>query len=95
MFHLCAEYYSGSGRLSRTWIAEGPQATDTPTPCDPTCMAYSRRDTGSCGADGCIPYPFNGMGGVVIGTYPTKVEAEQVEAHMWDEPHQEDTNESL
>ena len=30
MFYLCAEFYRGTGRLSRSWIEEADERPDTP-----------------------------------------------------------------
>ena len=30
MFYLCAEFYRGTGRLSRTWIVEASERPDAP-----------------------------------------------------------------
>lgn len=83
MFYVCSASYRSSGRLSRTWIVEGDQSPDTPTPCDPDCMIYGQGGSGSCGAGGCIPYPFNGMGGNVEKELPSLEAAQGHERWLW------------
>ncbi len=66
-YWLCVEQYRASGRISRAWLVESDISPDAELPCLPDCMIYSQRGSGSCGAGGgCIPYPFNRMGGSVV-----------------------------
>jgi hypothetical protein len=44
MYYLCAEYYQGSGRLSRTWIVESGESPDTPD--GDGAVAYPFNDMG-------------------------------------------------
>lgn len=85
-FWVCSEVYQGSGRLSRTWIEQGPTSPDAAQECNPDCMIYHQRGSGSCGSDGgCIPYPFNGMGGRVEGgPFITRDDAEAFESNLND-----------
>jgi len=83
MFWVCGETYSGSGRMSRTWIEESGSRPDAEQSCDPSCMIYKQRGSGSCGGSGgCIPYPYNEMGGHVYGGYATEIEAKAAEAQL-------------
>ena len=70
MFWLCAEFYRGTGRLSRTWIVEANESPDTPEPCEgPDCYCQGN-------SNAHIPYPFNGMGGRVMSAHDTWDEAD-------------------
>lgn len=82
-FWVCAEFYSGSGRLSRTWIEQAAESPDKPTECGPDCP-YWNDDRSPWSHDmSHIAYPFNGMGGeVVAGPFDNKEEAEQAEFEL-------------
>jgi hypothetical protein len=84
MFWICGERYSGSGRISRTWIEEAEKSPAAERPCLPDCMIYEQRGSGACGeGGGCIPYPFNGMGGFVAGGFNTEEQAQDAEDALW------------
>jgi len=82
MYWLCCERYRGSGRISRTWIEEGDVSPDTPEPCTGQYPACENDRAPWSHAQTHIAYPFNGMGGEVVGGFETREAAEGAEADL-------------
>ncbi len=86
MFWVCGETHQGSNEVARSWIVESERSPRAEKECLPNCMIYKQRGSGSRGSGGgCIPYPFNGMGGFVESGHETKEAAKVAEAALWDD----------
>lgn len=83
-FWLCGEFYSGSGRLSRTWIVQADESPDTPEKCGPDCNIDPSGRSPWSHEMAHIPYPFNGMGGSVLGRFGSIEAAQAAEDAAWD-----------
>ncbi len=83
-FWLCGEFYPGSGRLSRTWIIRADVSPDTPEGCSLDCRIDPDGRSPWSHEMAHIPYPFNGMGGSVLGRFGSIEAAQAAEDTAWD-----------
>jgi hypothetical protein len=83
-FWLCGEFYTASGRLSRTWIVQADESPDKPSACGPDCDIDPSGRSPWSHEMAHIPYPFNGMGGYVLGRFDSLAAAQAAEAKYWD-----------